>query len=82
MRWNRVAGCRCRAARCRFAAIVAASRNDPLARFERVATLARWWGKRVRRPRRGRSPRSGNRLRRLVASHRRIGSTARVMLQY
>ena len=38
------AGCRCRASRCRFRSIVAASRNDPLGRFERVAELARDWG--------------------------------------
>jgi predicted alpha/beta hydrolase family esterase len=30
----------------RFQSIVAASRNDPLARFERVAELARAWGSR------------------------------------
>ena len=30
-----------------FQSIVAASRNDPLARFERVAELARAWGSRV-----------------------------------
>lgn len=30
-----------------FASLVAASRNDPLARFERVAGLARAWGSRL-----------------------------------
>ena len=30
-----------------FPSIVAASRNDPLARFERVAELAEGWGSRV-----------------------------------
>ncbi len=41
------AGCRCRARRLPFPSIVAASRNDPLARFERVAELARDWGSRL-----------------------------------
>ena len=33
--------------RLRFRSIVAASRNDPLARFERVADMARAWGSRL-----------------------------------
>ena len=38
------AGCRCRARGCRFRSIVAASRNDPLADYDRVVVLARSLG--------------------------------------
>ena len=38
---------RCRAAPLAFPSIVAASRNDPLASFERVAAMARQWGSRL-----------------------------------
>ena len=34
-------------ARCRFPSIVAASTNDPLGRYERVAELAAAWGSRL-----------------------------------
>jgi hypothetical protein len=40
----RQVGCRCRATLLPFRSIVAASRNDPLARYERVAAFARSWG--------------------------------------
>ena len=63
-----------------FHSIVAASRNDPLARYERVAELAAELGQRAGRPRRGRTSQSRFRLRRLAASrqlHRRARSYRR-----
>ena len=42
-----MAGCRCRAVPLSFPSIVVASRNDPLAAFDKVADLAQCWGARL-----------------------------------
>ena len=61
------AGCRCRASALPFPSIVAASRNDPLGSFERVAEPGARLGQPTGRPRRGRPPEPRLGLRRMAA---------------
>ena len=64
------AGCRCRASRCRFRASSRPAATTRSGRYDRVAELARAWGSRARRPRRGRPPEPGLGLWRVAAGRR------------